>query len=136
MLVLFLSQDLKYTGLMMNFGPVPFVPWGTSRRFGRSKNTQREGFCCPALGVGSRSKERIVNPDTLCRNISQRCVNIFCRESFNMFCKMHYINLKFYKIQETQTSEYYREMHIFTLGAFGSLGSFPSWGTSHAFLSY
>ena len=40
--VLFLSWDLKYTGLVMNFGPVPFVPWGTSRRFGRSKNTHNE----------------------------------------------------------------------------------------------
>ena len=37
MFVLFLSWDLKYTGLVTNFGPVPFVPWGTSRRFGRSK---------------------------------------------------------------------------------------------------
>ena len=56
MFVLFLNWDLKYTGLMMNFGPVPFVPWGTSRRFGRSKNTQREGFYCPGLSIGSRSK--------------------------------------------------------------------------------
>ena len=29
--VLFLSWDLEYTGLVTNFGPVPFVPWGTSR---------------------------------------------------------------------------------------------------------
>ena len=28
MFVLFLSWDLKYTGLVMNLGPVPFVPWG------------------------------------------------------------------------------------------------------------
>ena len=60
MLVLFLSWDLKYTGLVTNLGPVPFVPWGTTRRFGEGKNTQREGFCYPGLGVGSRSKERII----------------------------------------------------------------------------
>ena len=47
MFVLFLSWDLKHTGLVMNFGPVPFVPWGTSQRFGRSKTTQREGFYLP-----------------------------------------------------------------------------------------
>ena len=35
--MLFLSWDLKYTGLVTNFGPVTFVPWGTSRRLGRSK---------------------------------------------------------------------------------------------------
>ena len=40
--VLFLSWDLKYTGLMTNLGPVPFVPWGTSWRFGRSKNIHNE----------------------------------------------------------------------------------------------
>ena len=37
MLELFLNWDLEYTGLVTNLGPVPFVPWGTSRRFGRSK---------------------------------------------------------------------------------------------------
>ena len=26
----------------MNFGPVPFVPWGTSWRVGRSKNIHNE----------------------------------------------------------------------------------------------
>ena len=61
MFVLFLNWDLKYTGLVMNFGPVPFVPWGTSRRFGRSKNTQREGFYCPGLSVGS-GRNRDNNP--------------------------------------------------------------------------
>ena len=30
--VLFLNWDLKYTGLVTNLGPVPFVPWGTTRR--------------------------------------------------------------------------------------------------------
>ena len=30
--MLFLSWDLKYTGLVMNSGPVPFIPWGTIRR--------------------------------------------------------------------------------------------------------
>ena len=35
--MLFLSWDLKYTGLVKNSGPVPFVPWGTSQRFGGSK---------------------------------------------------------------------------------------------------
>ena len=29
--MLFLSWDLKYTGLVTNSGPVPFIPWGTSR---------------------------------------------------------------------------------------------------------
>ena len=42
MFVLFLSWDLEYTGLVTNFGPVPFVPWGTSRRVGRSKNIHNE----------------------------------------------------------------------------------------------
>ena len=40
--MLFLSWDLEYTGLVTNFGPVPFVPWGTSRRVGRSKNIHNE----------------------------------------------------------------------------------------------
>ena len=31
MLVLFLSWDLEYTGLVTNSGLVPFIPWGTSR---------------------------------------------------------------------------------------------------------
>ena len=30
--VLFLNWDLKYAGLVTNLGPVPFVPWGTTRR--------------------------------------------------------------------------------------------------------
>ena len=34
---LFLNWDLKYTGLVTNLGLVPFVPWGTTRRFGKSK---------------------------------------------------------------------------------------------------
>ena len=29
-------------GVVLNFGPVPFVPWGTSRRVGRSKNIHNE----------------------------------------------------------------------------------------------
>ena len=68
MLVLFLNWDLKYTGLVMNFGPVPFIPWGTTWRFGRSKNTQREGLYCPGLGVGSRSKEKDSNPTCVTDN--------------------------------------------------------------------
>ena len=36
------SWDLKYIGLMTNLGPVPFVPWGTSRRVRRSKNIHNE----------------------------------------------------------------------------------------------
>ena len=36
------SWDLEYTGLVTSFGSVPFVPWGTSRRFGRSKNIHNE----------------------------------------------------------------------------------------------
>ena len=31
MFLLFLSWDLEYTGLVTNPGPVPFIPWGTSR---------------------------------------------------------------------------------------------------------
>ena len=42
MFTLFLSWDLEYTGLVTNFGPVPFIPWGTSRRVGRSKNIHNE----------------------------------------------------------------------------------------------
>ena len=42
MFALFLSWDLEYTGLVTNFGQVPFVPWGTSRRVGRSKNIDNE----------------------------------------------------------------------------------------------
>ena len=34
--------DLEYTGLVTNFGPVPFVPWGTSQRVGSSKNIHNE----------------------------------------------------------------------------------------------
>ena len=60
MFVLFLSWDLKYTGLVTNLGPVPFVPWGTSRRLGRSK-TQREGFYCPGT-IGSRSNKNNKRP--------------------------------------------------------------------------
>ena len=60
MFVLFLSWDLKYTGLVTNFGPVPFVPWGTSRSLGRSK-TQREGFYCPGT-IGSRSNKNNKRP--------------------------------------------------------------------------
>ena len=57
MFVLFLNWDLKYTGLVTNFGPVPFVPWGTSRRFGRSKNIHNEKASTAqdsALAVGER----------------------------------------------------------------------------------
>ena len=42
MFVLFLSWDLKYTGLVMNSGPVPFVPWGTTRRFWVEVKTHNE----------------------------------------------------------------------------------------------
>ena len=57
MFVLFLNWDLKYTGLVTNFGPVPFVPWGTSRRFGRSKNIHNEKASTAqdsALAVGEK----------------------------------------------------------------------------------
>ena len=37
-----LGWDLEYTGLVTNFEPVPFVPWGTSRRVRRSKNIHNE----------------------------------------------------------------------------------------------
>ena len=41
--VLFLNWDLKYTGLVTNLGPVPFVPWGTTRRvWWEGKNTHNE----------------------------------------------------------------------------------------------
>ena len=56
MLVLFLSWDLKYTGLMTNLGPVPFVPWGTSRRFGRSKTHKKKASTAQDLsGVEVRT---------------------------------------------------------------------------------
>ena len=42
MFVLFLSWDLEYTGLVTNFGPVPFIPWGPLGRVGRSKNIHNE----------------------------------------------------------------------------------------------
>ena len=42
MFALFLSWDLEYSGLMTNFGLVPFIPWGTSGRVRRSKNIHNE----------------------------------------------------------------------------------------------
>ena len=56
MLVLFLSWDLKYTGLVTNFGPVPFIPWGTSRRFGRSKTHNEKAPTAQDIsGVGVKA---------------------------------------------------------------------------------
>ena len=53
MLELFLIWDLKYTGLVMNLGLVPFIPWGTSRRFGRSKtHNEKASTAQDLLGVG------------------------------------------------------------------------------------
>ena len=63
MLELFLNWDLKYTGLVTNFGLVPFVPWGTTRSFGQN-NTQREGFYLPwllAVGVATVLKIYQIN---------------------------------------------------------------------------
>ena len=42
----FLDWDLKDAGLVTNLGPVPFVPWGTTREslIEGKKHTQREGF--------------------------------------------------------------------------------------------
>ena len=41
--VLFLNWDLKYTGLVMDPGPVPFVPWGTTRKgLEETKNIHNE----------------------------------------------------------------------------------------------
>ena len=64
--MLFLSWDLKYTGLVMNFGPVPFVPWGTSRRVGRSKNIHNEKASTAqdlvsAVGVKGTITRQLVN---------------------------------------------------------------------------
>ena len=43
MFVLFLNWDLKYAGLVKNLGPVPFVPWGTTRRVWKEdKNIHNE----------------------------------------------------------------------------------------------
>ena len=56
MLVLFLSWDLKYTGLVTNLGPVPFIPWGTSQRLGRSKtHNEKASTAQDPLGVGVRT---------------------------------------------------------------------------------
>ena len=54
MLVLFLSWDLKYTGFVTNLGPVPFIPWGTTRRFGESKTHNEKASAAQdsALAVG------------------------------------------------------------------------------------
>ena len=41
---------------MMNFGPVPFVPWGTSRRFGRNKTHNQKAPITPLGRTASRSK--------------------------------------------------------------------------------
>ena len=61
MLVLFLSWDLKYTGLMTNLGPVPFVPWGTTLRFGRSKTHNKKASTAKQpLGVGVRKPTKNV----------------------------------------------------------------------------
>ena len=63
MLVLFLSWDLKYIGLVTNLGPVPFVPWGTSRRFGRSKtHNEKASTAQDPLGVGVRTIMTILVP--------------------------------------------------------------------------
>ena len=57
--MLFLNWDLKYTGLVTNFGPVPFVPWGTSRRFGRSKTHNEKASTAQdsVLAVGVKKKD-------------------------------------------------------------------------------
>ena len=53
MLELFLNWDLKYTGLVTNLGPVHFIPWGTSRRFGRSKtHNEKAPIAQDVLEVG------------------------------------------------------------------------------------
>ena len=65
MLVLFLSWDLKYTGLMTNLGPVPFVPWGTTWRFGKSKTHNKKASTAQdPLGVGVRTTTTTVKPAT------------------------------------------------------------------------
>ena len=79
MFVSFLSWDLKYTGLVTNLGPVPFVPWGTSQRFGKSKNTQREGFYCPGHSVGSGSK-RDNSPDHLLLDVEEEVDGVACAD--------------------------------------------------------
>ena len=59
MLVSFLSWDLKYTGLVTNLGLVPFVPSGTSLRFGRSKtHNEKASTAQDPLGVGVRTATR------------------------------------------------------------------------------
>ena len=54
--VLFLSWDLKYTGLMMNSGPVPFVPWGTTRRVWKKLKTYTTRRLLCSMTFGNRSK--------------------------------------------------------------------------------
>ena len=65
--VLFLSWDLKYTGLVTNLGPVPFVPWGTSRiGLVEVKETHNEKASTAqdlVLAVGVK-RDDIIAPDT------------------------------------------------------------------------
>ena len=70
MLELFLNWDLKYTGLVTNLGPVPFVPWGTTRRFGKSKtHNEKASTAQDPLGVGVRTittkPEKIETPNPI-----------------------------------------------------------------------
>ena len=47
--VLFLSWDLKHTGLMTNSGPVPFVPWGTTHRVWQKLKTYTTRRLLPSM---------------------------------------------------------------------------------------
>ena len=67
--MLFLSWDLKYTGLVTNFGPVPFIPWGTSRRFGRSKTHNEKASTALDLVSAVGVKGTITRHVSLKKNI-------------------------------------------------------------------
>ena len=56
-LELFLSSELTYTDLVMNLGPVPLVPWGTTQSF--SKKKQHNEKASNSMTFGSRSVQTI-----------------------------------------------------------------------------
>ena len=58
MFVLFLNWDLKYAGLVTNLGPVPFVPWGTTRRVWKKIKTYTTRRLLCSVTFGSRSIKR------------------------------------------------------------------------------
>ena len=60
--MLVVNRDLKYAGLMTDFGWCPLVPWGSLGRINGTKNTQREGSS-PPVTFGSRSGQHTILSD-------------------------------------------------------------------------